>query len=58
MAKIKIPFNQWSKNRLVNQTKKATSRYKKYFLISPITNILYLYLHIVCFSTPSNVHDK
>ena len=30
MAKIKIPFNQWSKNRLVNQTKKATSRYQKY----------------------------
>ena len=28
--KIKIPFNEWSKKRILNQTKKATSRYKKY----------------------------
>ena len=27
---IKIPFNEWSKKRILNQTKKATSRYKKY----------------------------
>lgn len=28
--KIFIPFNEWSKERLANQTKKATSRYRKY----------------------------
>ena len=27
---INIPMNDWSKARLFNQTKKATSRYKKY----------------------------
>lgn len=27
---IEIPFNIWSKNRISKQTKKATSRYKKY----------------------------
>ena len=27
---INIPFNEWSKARLMNQTKKATSRTKKY----------------------------
>ena len=27
---IEIPFNDWSKKRLINQTKKATSRTKKY----------------------------
>ena len=27
---IKIPFNEWSIERLENQLKKATSRYKKY----------------------------
>jgi len=30
MKKIKIPFNEWSKKRLLNQSKKATSRNKKY----------------------------
>ncbi len=28
--KITIPFNDWSKERLRGQLKKATSRYKKY----------------------------
>lgn len=27
---IEIPFNQWSRDRINNQTKKATSRNKKY----------------------------
>ena len=27
---MEIPMNDWSKRRLFNQTKKATSRYKKY----------------------------
>jgi hypothetical protein len=27
---ITIPFNEWSLERIRNQTKKATSRYKKY----------------------------
>lgn len=28
--KIYIPFNSWSKTRILNNTKKATTRYKKY----------------------------
>ena len=28
--RIEIPFNDWSKERLLHQTKKATSRTKKY----------------------------
>lgn len=30
MSEIEIPFNDWSKERLRGQLKKATSRYKKY----------------------------
>jgi len=30
MAEIKIPFNDWSKDKLNKQLKNATSRYKKY----------------------------
>ena len=30
MVEIKIPFNDWSEKRIDNNTKNATSRYKKY----------------------------
>ena len=39
MAEIKIPFNDWSIDRILNQTKKATSRYKKYGDVGDIFNI-------------------
>ena len=36
---IKIPFNEWSEERLENQSKKATSRYKKYGDVGDVFNV-------------------
>ena len=52
MGRITIPFNNWSKERLLTQYKKATSRTKKYgeagdiFEVDGYKYVLELVLHV------------